>query len=1055
MRAVVRLVLSVALIAMIPWPLMAQSPLGTVRGLVRDASAAPLAGAEVRLVDTETDLVRQTTTGPSGEFALPLVPPGRYRLQVEMDGFRTHVQPLDVKVNQEIRTTVALQIGPLTEQVVVAAPASEIRPDSAAVGTVIDNEQITDLPLDGRNFLELGLLVPGAAPAAPGSAASVRGDFAFTVNGGREDANGFLLDGADNVDPKLNTPAVRPPVDAIREFEVLTSTYEAAFGRYPGGQVSVVLKSGGNGLHGTAYEFVRTGALGARNFFAPPGEPAPDYERHQFGFSIGGPLRRSRTFFFGDYEGSRLREGITRVTNVPTAAERTGDFSQSLLPPPIDPFSGLPFPGGMIPSSQLHPVGLAIAALYPLPNRDRPFQNYVSSPAQRDDNDHFDVRVTHVLRAGADLSVRYSLGDRRLFEPFAGPAFSALPGFGNDVPRRGQHLVAGQTSVISPSLLNEVRVAWGRVSIEVVPELHANLTNAAVGLSSIWTDPRDEGLSFSTVTGFSALGTEYNNPQQSTTNAWQVADTLTWTTGAHLAKVGIDIRGVRQEGFRDVQSRGFLTFSGQAGLSGNALADLLLGLPLFSGAARLDNPQHLRTASYGVFAQDNWRARQDLTVSAGLRYEYVSPPTDPDDRASLYDPATGDLARVGTAGLPRGGYVGDRNNIAPRVGLTWTVPGRLEMVLRGGYGVYYGQSALAPSEGLYFSPPFYDLSLFFPLPGLPLTLSDPFPASFPIPWPDSALAYQRDLRTPFLHHWSVTLQQQVGASGTAEVGYVASRGRSLVRARDMNQPAPSPLPFNPRPDPRFGDITIVESEAASRYDSFQARYQQRQSSGLSLLASYTWSESRDDASGFFPSAGDANFPQDSNDPDAEWGRSSFDVRHRLSVGVTYELPFGSRGSGAWRALMADWQLSSIVTLQSGRPFTVALLPELDNSNTGRSNLGFGSNDRPNQIGDPRVDDPSPDRWFDPGAFALPPYGSFGDVGRNTVEGPGYANVNLAALKQFSLARGARLQVRVEAFNLFNRTNFNQPDNFFGSPTFGQVLSADSPRRVQFGAKLLF
>jgi hypothetical protein len=1054
-RGFVGLVLSLSVAAIFTSSLAAQSPLGTVRGLVRDASESPLAGAAVQLVDAETEHVRQAVTGPGGEFAIPLVPPGRYRLVVETEGFRTHVQPLVVNVNQEVRVSIALQLGPLSEQVVVAAPATEIRQGSAAVGTVIDNQQISDLPLDGRNFLELALLVAGAAPAAQGSASSARGDFAFTVNGGREDANGFLLDGADNVDPKLNTPAVRPPVDAIREFEVLTSTYEAAFGRYAGGQVNVALKSGSNDVHGSAYEFVRAGALGARNFFAPDGEPAPDYERHQFGLSVGGPLRRSRTFFFADYEGSRPREGITRVTNVPTAAERAGDFSRSLLPAPIDPFTGRPFPGGVIPAFRLHPVGAAIAALYPLPNRDRPFQNHVSSPVQRDDNDHFDARVTHTLGAGADLSVRYSLGDRRLFEPFAGGSFSALPGFGNDVPRRGQHLAVGQTSVISPSLLNEVRFAWARVSIEVLPQVLAGQTNAAVGLPSIWTDPRDEGLSFVTVTGFSALGSEYNNPQQSATNAWQIADTLTWTAGAHLAKVGFDIRGVGQRGFRDVQARGFLTFSGQAGLSGNALADLLLGLPLFTGAASLDNPQHLRTASYGVFAQDSWRANESLTVSAGLRYEYMSPPTDPDDRASLYDPETGGLARVGTHGLPRGGYDPDRNNIAPRVGVAWTVPGRPDLVLRGGYGIYYGQSALAPSEGLYFSPPYYDLSLFFPLPGLPLTLSDPFPASFPIAWPDSALAYQRDLSTPFLHQWSVTVQKQVGRRGTAEVGYVASRGRNLVRGRDMNQAAPSPLPFNPRPDPRFGDITIIESGARSRYDSFQARYQQRQAFGLSLLASYAWSESRDDASGFFPSAGDANFPQDSNDPGAEWGRSSFDVRHRLSLGFAYELPFGAGATGAWRALASDWQLSGIVTLQSGRPFTVALLPELDNSNTGRSSLGFGSNDRPDQVGDPRLDDPSADRWFDTRAFALPPYGSFGEVGRNTLEGPGYANVNLAVLKQVALARGARLQVRVEAFNLFNRTNLGQPDNFFGSPTFGQVLSADSSRRVQFGAKLVF
>jgi hypothetical protein len=1032
----------------------AQSVLTSVQGLLVDATDSPLTSAAVALVDEETGRTRSALSDDRGGFTFPLVPPGPHRLEVSVPGFKRHVQRLVARVNEPMDLRVRLEVGAVTDAVDVVSPAIELARSSPAVETLVDNRLVNLLPLDGRNFLELTLLVPGAAPAPQGSASSVRGDFAFSVNGAREDANGFLLDGADNVDPKLNTPAVRPPVDAIREFQVLTSSYEAAYGRQGGAQVNVALKAGTNGVHGSAYEFARNGALDARNFFAPANEPRPEYERHQFGGSIGGPIVRGRTFFFADYEGSRTREGITRVTSVPTLAERGGDFSASRLPAPRDPLTGAPIPGARIPEAFQHPVGRAIVSLYPLPNRESVTGNFVSSPTEQDDSDHVDLRLTHAFAGGSGLSLRYSLGDRRLFEPFAGAAFAAVPGYGNDVPRRGQNLVASDTRVFTPTLLNELRVGFTRVSLGVSPEQRNGADNASVGLPVVWDDPRDDGLSFITVSAFSPLGDEYNSPQHGTTNAWQIADTLTWSRGSHLVKAGVDVRTVRQEAFRDVQARGFLTFTAQA-YTGNALADLLLGLPTLTGDADLDNPQRLRTEAWSVFAQDSWRATPGLTLSAGVRYDYLSPPVDRDDRAVLYDPATAELVPVGTGGVPRGGYEGDTNNLAPRVGVAWTPPGLDRVVLRGGYGVFYNQSALAPSEGLYFSPPYFDLSLFFPLPGLPLTLSDPFPASFPLGSADSATAFQRDLATSYLHQWSATVQMAVGAQGTFEAGYVGSRGRHLLRGRDLNQAPPSPGQFPMRPDPRFEDITFIESASRSTYDSLQLRYQQRYDVGLTLLASYTLGESQDDASSFFASAGDANFPQDSNDPDAEWGPSSFDVRHRLSIGWAWDLPLPNDMTG-WRgALLSNWQLAGVVSMQSGRPVTVALLPEFDNSNTGRSTLGFGAGDRPDVVGDATLDDPTPERWFDTGAFVVPPRGTFGNAGRNILDGPGYANVNLGLMKDVRFGATARLQLRAEAFNLFNRANFDLPDNFVGSPTFGQVRSAGSPRRLQFGAKLLF
>ncbi|MPY86888.1 MAG: hypothetical protein GEU99_03105 [Luteitalea sp.] len=1040
-------------------PVVAQTYQASVRGIVRDASRQPVAGLTLTLTREETGEVRTTTSGELGEFALAQLPPGRHRLELDAPGHAHYVHVLTLEVAQAAWIDARLQIAARGEDVTVTAPRVPLELDSAARGTLIDEQWVARLPLDGRNFLELALLAPGAAPAAPGSATSIRGDFAFNANGAREDANSYVLDGAYNVDPELNGVGVRPPVDAIRAFEVTTSTYDASFGRNAGAQVNVVTKSGSNRFDGTLYGFLRNGALDARNVFAPQGEQAPEYERSQLGGSAGGPLVRDRLFFFADYEGTRLTEGTTRLANVPTLAERQGDFTQSLSEPPIDPFTGQPFAGGIIPPERLDPVGVAVAALYPAPNRDAPSANFVSSPSLRDRNDQFDGRVDRLLGSASTLTARYSFADRRLYEPFSGAGFATVPGFGTNVPRRAQHLGVSLGQVLSSRLVNEARVAWSRVSSGTFHENMGHSLNRDLGLPELSPNDRDWGLSFITVTGHSPLGDGFNEPQHSSTNMVQVGDTLTWTRGDHLVKTGIDVRALGQDAYRDVQSRGFLTFSNQA-FSGHALADLLLGLPTLTGGAQIDNPQRLRAHSLNVFINDSVRVTPALTLSAGLRYEYNAPAVDADDRATLYDPATGSLVRVGADGMPRGGYVSDRNNVAPRVGAAWALGSNARTVIRGGYGLHYDQSALAPSEGLYFNEPYYDVNTYFPLPERPLTLDDPFPDDFPVPQPNAALAIQRDLQTAALHHFSAGVQRQLGGSASVDVAYVGSRGRHLTAARDLNQPSPSPQPLNPRPNPGFADITFIESRATSQYDSLQLAYSQRLDRGLSVLAAFTLGKSTDDRSSFFASAGDANFPQDSNNVAAENGRSNFDVRQRFSLAFAYALPFG-RGrtwlqDRAWvSALLGEWDVEGVVILQSGRPFTVALLPEVDNSNTGRASLGFGANDRPNQVRDPSVSDPSPDRWFDTTAFALPPFGTFGNVGRNTLEGPGYQNLNLGLLKHLPLGTSARAQIRVEVFNLLNRTNFDLPDNFFGSPTFGQILSAGAPRRVQIGVKILW
>ncbi|HUF48403.1 MAG TPA: TonB-dependent receptor [Vicinamibacterales bacterium] len=1032
----------------------AQTIGSTVQGLVTDTTGSVVAGAQVAVTNVDTGARLATRSDDGGWFHLTLVPAGRYQLEVTQNGFRRHVRPVTLAVNQGVRADVVLEPGPVSETVTVTASDVILDRLSASRVTRIAPDRLANLPLDGRNFLDLVLLSAGTTAPAQGSAGSVRGDFTFNASGAREDSNVFLLDGAYNVDPKLNTVAVRPPVDAIREFEVITNLPDASFGRSAGAQVNVITRSGSNRMGATAYDFFRTSAFNSRNFFAPENEPAPEYRRHQFGGSVGGPIARDRWFFFADYEGTRLTEGITRLTTVPTLEERRGNFSNSRLPAPFNPFAQQPFPGAQIPDFLQHPTGAAIAALYPEPNRPGQVANFVSSPALADDTDQFDVRIDRAGRS--QWMVRYSFANRALFEPFAGPTFAAVPGFGTSVPRRAQNLVVSATTPLGGAMVNEVRAGWTRVKLGAFHEGQGTSLNQELGLPELSDDPRDFGLSYITVAGFSPLGDEFNNPQESTTNMLHVSDSLSWTRGRHLVRRGGEVRLLGQDAYRDVQSRGFLQFTNQA-FTGNGLADLLLGLPTVTGGAIVDNPQDLRTHSYALFVQDSIQVASHVTFTAGLRYEFNQPPVDRNNRVTLYDPESGTIVPVGQGGVPRGGYRPDRNNVAPRLGLAWSLSD--STVLRGGYGISYDQASLAPNEFLYFNSPYFDLNLFFSLPpDFLLTLTDPFPAGFPLPLPDSATAVQRDLATGYLHQWNVSLAQQLGRTRSVELAYVGSRGRSLVAARDINQPAPSTSPFNPRPNPFFADILMIESRARSEYDALEVRFDQRLDRGLAFAAAYTLGQSMDDASGFFSSAADANFPQDSNNPSAEWARSNFDVRHRMTVNGVWQLPFGPGRrwlkDGVAGLCLGNWDVHAVATFASGRPFTVAVHPDIDISNTGRTNLGFGFNDRPNQTGSPDLADPSHDGWFNTAAFTMPPFGSFGDVGRNSLEGPGFRNVNLALVRDVNFG-ASRLQLRIETFNLFNSTNFDLPDSFLGSPTFGQILSAGAPRRFQLGLRLAY
>lgn len=1030
--------LLVLIIPVCPSLIFSQTLQATVRGTLTDSSGEVLPDVHLTAIHEETQSVYRTQSNSDGEYTFSTLVPGTYIIEAELAGFRKYVLTgVKLSIRKMVRLNISLEPGAPDHEVFVYSKTAMVQPDAMNTGAVIENAQVVNLPLDKRNFLQLSLLLPGTAPSAQGSPGSVRGEFAFNVNGSREDSNNYILDGVFNNDPKLNSYAINPPVDAIHEFEILTSTYDAGFGRSGGAQVNIALKSGTNRFHGTAYEFFQNASLNARNYFARPEDSDPRYQHNQFGFSLGGPIIRNRTFFFGDYEGRRERRGITQVARVPTEIEREGN----------------------LPPGYLSEIGRNIAHLYPLPNSEGPGGNYVSSPILQRRGDRFDLRIDHEFSERSRLISRYSFFDYDLYEPFSGVGFALVPDYGVDVARRAQNFMIGEDHIFSSSLINQFRFAVNRVAFGAFQEERDGSLNLQVGLPELSDDPRDYGLSLIRVSGFSPLGDEQNNPQHSVTNVFQIADTLQYSTGKHLFKFGFDFRALQQNAYRNVLSRGLLNFTGL--ITGDSMTDLLMGLPTFTAGARLDNPQYLRTQSWYFFVHDSYRLRRNVTLQLGLRYEYNEPPVDRYDRANTYDPDSQSLVPVGLGDVPRSVYHPDRNNWAPRVGIAWAIDPDSTVVLRAGYGIYYDQSSLAPGEGLYFNQPYYDLRYYYTLPGYTLTLDDPFPEDYPINIPVSALGFDSDLRTTYFQQWNVTLEKQLGPNSLWELSYVGSKGTKILSARDINQPAPSPITPNPRPVPQFADIIFLESNGNSSYHSLQTRFKQRLHYGVSATVAYTYGKSLDTSSTFFSSTGDSNFPQNSYDPGAEKGRSNFDVRHRFSLGYSYDLPLGSgrryiADGGFLSTLLAGWSSYGSITLQSGRPFTVALLPELDNSNTGFQSLGFGgANNRPDRVGSGELDNPGPGQWFDTTAFMLADYGSFGNSGRNILDGPGYKDVSVSIVKDTNVREGISIQFRTEFLNAFNTVNFDLPDSFFGSQTFGSVNSAQDPRRIQFGLKIIF
>lgn len=1029
----------VALLA-VPALLRAQPLTATVVVEVRDSTGMVLPGVAVTVTHQGSGVERLGTTTDAGVVVVPLLQPGDFIVRAALPGFRqTSIEAFHLEAGARRGFSLVLSPGDVAETVTVTADAAKARTGGGAVGEVFEGQVLMMTPVASRDVGEFAWQAAGAAPPAPGSRLAGEGGTPVNVAGAREASNNFLLDGVDNNDLFLNRVLVTPSLDAVQEFTLLTSTYDAEYGRSAGAQVNVVLKSGGQRLAGSAYEFFRDRSLEARGAFDQAGEPEPYRRRHQFGGTLGGPAPLLRGFFFAAVEGVRDRTADTRLARVPTAAERAGDFSAGGAPI-LDPFTGQPFAGGRIPAGRIDATGARLAALYPLPNRAGAGGNYVSSPLAPHDSWQVTVKTDHRVSSDSPFFVRYTLAHDDRTDPFGSPD-RGIAGFGTSTLDVGHNLAAGLTQSFRSRIFHDLRVGWNRLARDVFPLNRGVDGFGALGMAGPSLPSDDIGYPGLVVAGLSDLGDDVSLPVVRGTHTLHVTDSVSVERGRHFFKVGGEIRHYRSDGYNHVFPRGQLNFFGA--FTGNGIADLLLGYPTVTLLAANDNPQALRTTAVNVFAQDDWRITPRLTLNAGLRYEYNKPPVDARDRMAIFDAETATLAPVGQGGVPRAGIRADRNNLAPRVGVSWAVNDTASVLLRGGYGVHYDASTLIENSALYFNPPYFRFRVFVPGgPVLP-TASAPFPEAAGFEPPISVNTLAPDFATAYRHQASLGVESRLrGADLSAR--WVGGRGASLVRKRNLNQPPPGPGGLDERrPYAGYGDILLVEPEGSSTSHALQLRVERPRARGLWLRGAYTWGKSIDDGSAFLSSEGNDNTPQWSARPDLERGLSDYDVRHRAVAAAIWAVP--PMGSSA---LGRDWQVSALVAVQSGRPFTPRV--SSDNSNTGNLGGQFGY-DRPDEVapGTPGA------VTYDGRAFAVAAPYTFGNAGRNILIGPASASVDVAVSKITRLGGTRRLEARVEIYNLLNRTNLGLPDSFVDRATFGQSLTAGPGRMAQLAARFAF
>jgi outer membrane receptor protein involved in Fe transport len=1096
-----------------------QAITGSLVGNITDAGGASVAGAKITITETSTGIARTAATAADGAYVMPYLPPGTYRVEIEKSGFRKFAA-IDVRLatGQTVRVDAALEVGQITETTEVTTTSSLLQTESADVSQSFEQKRIAELPINGRNFQSLITLIPGAAPPTSGIGTfdNPQGTQFFQVNGQNNSANNFQIDGVDNNEPLLGLVVQIPPAEAIQQFSVSTSNYDAEFGKAVGAVINVTTRPGSNEFHGSLYEFHNNSFFKARNYFnltrnAKGDITVPNAIKNQFGGTFGGPIVKNRTFFFGDYQGQTQRIGRTpAIVSVPTQAFRDGDFS-ALLPGTViyDPATGNANGSGRQPiqcngrlnvicPERISAVAKNILAFLPPPNLAGLNNNYLAPPIPFQLDTHsFDVRIDHQFSENTNFFAKYnyfqsSMSDPGIFGDAAGPVASGADSNSLQSGKgRNQVITLNLTHAFSPSLTTEARFGFTRYFINAVgPGADRDLSKE-VGISgSNEDDPAHKGLAIIGINGYSDFGMSTNLPTINADNIFNWVNNWTKVSGRHTFKWGADIRRLRLDrlqiqGTSSFGPRGRFNFNpGVTSIPGvssqfpfaNAFASFLLGLPDQIGRAVFTTTPTNRTTNLFFFGQDTWQITPKLTLNLGLRYEIYTPITSrlPGGQGN-YDPATNQLlvAGVGDVSLSAGVKT-DWNNLAPRLGFAYRFGDKSRNVIRGGVGVSYFTARFGFTGGT--------LSTSFPVIAdqtigalndfLPAGNISSIPAFTPIAIPSNGVitnppniglfAIPFDNPIPMVVNWNLTAQRELSPGLSFEVGYVGNRGYDQPYNRQLMASLPGTGLQGVPLFQKFGrsaTTTLRAYGVDSWYNSLQTSLEKRFAGGLSFTVSYTWSRSIDYTSNN-GGLGNPIFLE------LNKGLSDYDRKHALAISHSYELPFGKGHNylknGPLAHIAGGWQLNGILGAYSGRPFSVSM------ANTAL-NGGPNNAQRPDQLRYPTVSgDIGPGtRWFDTSAFADPiPTGAtprYGTAGRNTLRGPDLINYDFSIFKNFAISEKKRVEFRMEVYNLTNTPHFNIPNGNFSQASFGSITSTigangvagTGEREVQFALRFLF
>ncbi len=1032
-------------------------------GTVKDPTGAVVGGAKVSIRNTGTNISHDALTNKDGEYSVPLLDVGQYDISVEAGGFKKQVQTgLTLQVGQTARVDFTLALGRVSDVMEVTAEAPVTQTDSASVGTVVDNQHVTEIPVNGRQFYSLAILVPGVTPPVQNSTLSFRGG--FNVAGASEVSNNFTLNGFNNNNQDVSAPVFRPSIDAIQEFKVLTGVYAAEFGYGSGGQVQVQIRSGSNQFHGSAFEYLRNADVDARNFFLSPNTPTPPFKRNQFGATIGGPIKKNKTFFFASYEGFRLRQDIVTQATVPTLAMRNGDFS-GLSTPILRPGTKTPYAGNIIPQSEIDPAGRALLSYYPTPTLPTAFgaapsNNYVFSEIKRETMDEGSLRFDHTFTEKDTLRVTANYFNDPSFEPsntLCGARH--LPGFGCYTNQISHLYGLTETHVFAPTLVNEFRIGLNRLIQPRIVENPGIPFNQTYNIPANAGGPYDGGVPAVSITSFETLGNATNLPQKRWDNTFILGDSMVWSHGKHSFKFGVDASQFRSSQYYVQYGIGSYTFTSNATTypsSGYALADVLLGRPANSQRS-LTYPAnwYQQTTTVGLFAQDDYKVTSNLTLNLGLRWEVFTPTTEKYNNISSFDPATRGIVKAGQNGFGSALWQTQYHNFAPRLGFAWQPFGNSKTVIRGGTGIFYnahtsGNGILA----IFYNPPMRNPQTYTSTNVSPIVgFANAFPAAN-AGTSSAPFGVAQNFKNATVNEWTFGIQHQLASNLVIDLTYFGTKGTHLPINRNINEPLPSGVSglTLARPYAGFGNITFAESVGNSDYNSLQAKVEKRYSSGLSLLSTFVWGRSIDDGNGIATSTNaSSTLAQNSYDLASERGRSDFDVKYRFVFSPVYELPFGKGkrfvSQGFLSQIIGGWQISALFSAQTGTPIT----PYYSGNVSGTLNL----HDRPNVIADPNNGPQTPQMWFNKSAFVSPGNGNFGNAGRNIINGPGLVNLDTAVVRLFRITERVGVQFRAQAYNTLNHANFNYPNNTVDSASFGTISSASDPRILEGALRLIF